>query len=226
MEQVVWWGIPLIYYLLALAFILPKIPYVGKFFNVINTGIHEFGHTLVALILQGKVLKVELFGDTSGCAVTQSTNRFTAILVSLSGYLFASLMAYVAFWLIQVGYIMHFIVGLSVLFLVMLVLWVRNAYGCIWIILFVALNAFLIYKGNSLYINIAAQFYAVMVLVESVYSTWVVLFLSIFRASDAGDAANLQKQTHLPAFIWSLGFVAFSSFIGYKVVMNFLLPLF
>lgn len=226
MEQIVLWGIPLIYYLLVLAFVLPKIPYIGKFFNIINTGIHEFGHTLVALILQGKVLKVELFGDTSGCAVTQSTNRFTAILVSLSGYLFASAMAYVSFWLIQVGYVLHFIIALSVLFLVMLILWVRNAYGCIWILLFVALNTFLIYYNNTLYINIAAQFYAVMILVESVCSTWVVLYLSIFRSSDAGDAANLQKQTHLPAFIWSLIFVAFSGFIAYKVVMNFLLTMF
>ena len=34
---------------LAVAFILPRLPVVGKFFNIINTALHEFGHALVAL---------------------------------------------------------------------------------------------------------------------------------------------------------------------------------
>ena len=100
MEQIAFWGIPLIYWLLVAAFVLPKIPYVGKFFNVINTGIHELGHALMALVLQGQVLKIELFGDTSGAAVTKSANRFSAMLVSMSGYLFASAVAYLSFYLI------------------------------------------------------------------------------------------------------------------------------
>ncbi|MBO4481457.1 MAG: M50 family metallopeptidase [Bacteroidales bacterium] len=226
MEQIAFWGIPLIYWLLVAAFVLPKIPYVGKFFNVINTGIHELGHALMALILQGQVLKIELFGDTSGSAVTKSANRFTAVLVSLSGYLFASAVAYFAFYLINIGYVNHFIIGLSLVFLLMLILWVRNWFGVIWVLLFVALNAFLIYHGNELYINIAALFYAVMILIESVWSTLVVLFISVVNPESAGDAANLQKQTHVPAFIWALLFVAFAGFIAYKVVVGYLLPMF
>ena len=226
MEQIAFWGIPLIYWLLVAAFVLPKIPYVGKFFNVINTGIHELGHALMALILQGQVLKIELFGDTSGSAVTKSANRFTAMLVSLSGYMFASAVAYFAFYLIHIGYVHHFIIGLSLVFLLMLILWVRNWFGVIWVLLFVALNAFLIYHGNELYINIAALFYAVMILIESVWSTLVVLFISVVNPESAGDAANLQKQTHVPAFIWALLFVAFAGFIAYKVVVGYLLPMF
>lgn len=225
-EQISFWGIPLIYWLLVAAFVLPRIPYVGKFFNVINTGIHELGHALMALILQGQVLKIELFGDTSGNAVTKSANNFTAMLVSLSGYLFASAMAYAAFYLIQVGYVHGFIIGLSLVFLLMLVFWVRNWFGVVWVLFFVALNAFLIYLGNELYIQIAALFYAVMILIESVWSTLVVLFLSVVHPNEAGDAANLQKQTHIPAFIWSLLFLAFAGFIAYKVIIDFLLPLF
>ena len=209
MEQIAFWGIPLIYWLLVAAFVLPKIPYVGKFFNVINTGIHELGHALMALILQGQVLKIELFGDTSGSAVTKSANRFTAVLVSLSGYLFASAVAYFAFYLINIGSVNPFIIGLSLVLL-----------------LFVALNAFLIYHGNELYINIAALFYAVMILIESVWSTLVVLFISVVNPESAGDAANLKKQTHVPAFIWALLFVVFAGFIAYKVVVGYLLPMF
>ncbi|MBQ9435047.1 MAG: M50 family metallopeptidase [Bacteroidales bacterium] len=226
MEQIAFWGIPLIYWLLVAAFVLPKIPYVGKFFNVINTGVHELGHALMALVLQGQVLKIELFGDTSGAAVTKSANRFTAMLVSLSGYLFASAVAYLAFYLIHVGYVQHFIIGLSLVFLLMLILWVRNWFGVIWVVLFVALNGFLIYYGNTLYINIAALFYGVMILIESVWSTLVVLFLSIVNPDAAGDAANLKKQTHVPAFIWALLFVAFAGFVAYKVVVEYLWPLF
>jgi tellurite resistance protein TehA-like permease len=51
-------SIPFIYWFAGLALVLPRIPVIGKWFNIINTAIHELGHALMALILEGNVKKL------------------------------------------------------------------------------------------------------------------------------------------------------------------------
>jgi len=99
--------------------------------------------------------------------------------------------------------------------IVMLILWIRNWYGFVWIILFCALNGWLIYTGNQQYINIAALFYAIVVMIEAVSSSVILLFLSIKDSNAAGDATNLAKFTRIPAFVWALLFLAFSGWMAY-----------
>ncbi len=216
MQELYLFNIQLIYYLIALAFILPKIPVVGKFFNIINTLIHEFGHAFVALILQGEVKKIQILSDTSGVTQTKSKSAVTAFFVSIAGYPFASATAFFCFFLLSVGYEQWIVYGLSILFLFMLILWIRNLYGLIWILLFVAINGWLFYVNNPVYTLVAAWFYALMVLWESVYSALVLLYLSVTNSAAAGDAANLEKQTHIPAFFWALLFSAFAGWMAYK----------
>lgn len=199
--------------------ILPRIPIVGKFFNIINTALHEFGHALMALLTNGSVHRIELFKDTSGTTTTKSNNRFAATLVALAGYPFAASVAWLAFYLIQNGAVQGFVVGLMVLFVLMLLFWIRNWYGAIWVVLFVGINVFLIYKGNEDYLYYAALFYAVMILTESVVSVLTLLLLTLRDSNKAGDSTNLAKFTHIPALIWSLLFVAYTGWVTYRVVL-------
>ena len=212
--------IPLFYWFLALGLILPRIPVVGKFFNIINTAIHEFGHALVALLLNGKVNRIELFKDTSGTTTTQ-TGRVGAFFVALAGYPFAVSVAWLSFYLLQQGAAKGLLLGLSLLFIIMLLFWIRNGYGVLWTVLFCALNGYLIYLDNENYISYAALFYATMILTESVCSVLVLIYLSFKNPSSAGDATNLQKLTHVPAAIWSLLFAAYTGFVAYKVFITF-----
>ncbi|MCQ2284869.1 MAG: M50 family metallopeptidase [Bacteroidales bacterium] len=202
---------------LAVAIVLPRIPVVGKFFNIINTALHEFGHALMALMTGGEVRKIQLFQDTSGVTTTQSGNRLSAFFVSLAGYPFAVSIAWLSFYLVQQNASLALVVALSVLFFIMLLFWIRNGYGALWVVLFCAVNVFLIYKGNADHIQIAATFYAVMVLAESVYSAFVLLVLSLRDHNKAGDATNLEKLTHIPAVIWSLLFLAYTLWVVYRV---------
>ncbi len=204
---------------MVIALLLPRIPVVGKFFNIINTGLHELGHALVALLLDGEVHKIELFNDTSGTTVTQTSRKWQAVLVSLAGYPFAASVAWLAFYLVMKGAATGLVIGLSVLFLIMLVLWIRNVYGALWVLLFCAINGFLIYYGNEDYIHYTAMFYAVMILTESLVSSLVLVVLSFKNPSQAGDATNLAKVTHVPAAIWSLMFLAYTAWVVYRVVM-------
>lgn len=210
------WGIPAIYIFAAIALLLPRVPVVGKFFNIINTAIHEFGHALIALCMDGKVRKIELMHDTSGSTLTQCKSQFGNILIALAGYPFAAATGFFCNYLNSVGYQKGVVIGLSLLFIIMLVLWVRNWYGLIWIVLFSALNGWLIYTNNAHYIELAALFYSVVIIIESVSSSVILLILSIKDSSSAGDATNLAKFTHIPAFFWALLFLAFSGFMLYK----------
>jgi hypothetical protein len=215
MKSITVLSIPLLYILIGVAFILPKIPIIGKFFNIINTAIHELGHALMALLIDGKVHKIELLGDSSGVTVTQSKSKFGSFLIALAGYPFAAATGWLFLFMNSVGYEKGVVVGLPLLFLIMLMFWIRNIYGIIWTLLFIGLNVFLIYYDKANWIMIAANFYAIAIIIESLSSSFAILYLSFFRSDSAGDATNLQKITHIPTFFWGALFCAFSCFMGY-----------
>jgi len=201
--------------MVGIAFVLPKIPIIGKFFNIMNTAIHELGHALMTLFIDGKVHKIELWRDSSGVTVTQSKSKLSSFLIALAGYPFAATMGWLLLLMNRVGYEKGVVVILPLFFLIMLIFWIRNVYGTIWTMLFVLLNCFLIYYNNPQWIDIAAHFYAIAIIVESLSSSLLILYLSIRHSDSAGDATNLYKITHIPAFFWGLLFCSFSVFMGY-----------
>lgn len=211
--------IPLFYYFVILTFLISKLPFVGKFFNCINTGLHEFGHALMALILDGKVLRIEFFNDSSGTTTTQSVGKFRAFLIAIAGYPFATTIAYCCFYLLSIGYDKHVILFLSILFFLMLLFWVRNTYGIIWILIFCLINVGILYLDHDKVTGIFALFYATAIATESLFSTFVQLYLSIKSPKNAGDAANLKKMTGIPGFLWALLFTGYAGFVFYKIIL-------
>ena len=203
----------------ALGFLLPRIPVAGKFFNIINTALHEFGHALMALLTGGSVERIELFNDTSGTTTTKSDSKVGAFLVSLAGYPFAASVAWLAFYLIGQDAEKGLVIGLSMLFVLMLLFWIRNWYGVLWVVLFCAVNCVLLYYGNASHLHYAALFYAAVVLAESVTSSITIVVLALRDGDRAGDATNLAKLTGLPAFLWALLFLAYTGWVCYRVVL-------
>jgi len=211
-------SIPLIYWFAGLALVLPRIPVMGKWFNIINTAIHELGHALMALILEGSVKKIELFNDASGTTTTSSKTKFGSFLVAFIGYPFSSLVSCFIFYLLSVGYEKGFIISISIVFLFMLILWVRNIYGTIWILAFCAINGYLIYLNNVEYIQFVALLYAVFIAVDALFSALIVLYLSIKQKDKAGDATLLKKITGIPAFIWGVLFSVIAGAVFYGII--------
>jgi hypothetical protein len=212
-------NIPLIYWFAGLGLLLPRIPVIGKWFNLINTAIHELGHALMALILEGSVKKIELFNDASGTTATSTKTKFGSFLVAFVGYPFSSLVSWFIFYLLNAGYEKGFLIGISIIFLFMLVLWVRNIYGALWIIIFCGINGYLIYINNNDYIRITALLYAVFIAIDAVFSALVVLFLSVKQKEKAGDTTLLKKITGVPAVIWG-GFFAISAGYAFYTIVN------
>jgi hypothetical protein len=212
-------SISLIYWFAGLAIVLPRIPVIGKWFNLVNTAIHELGHALMALVLEGGVKKIELFNDASGTTITSTKTKFGSFLVAIMGYPFSSFLSWFIFYLLTVGYDKGFMMGISILFLFMLLLWVRNIYGAIWIILFCSINGYLIYLNKAEYIQMAALLYAVFIAVDALSSALIVLFLSVKQKDKAGDATLLKKITGVPAFFWGLLFAGLAGYIFYRIIL-------
>jgi hypothetical protein len=173
----------------------------------------------MALILEGSVKKIELFNDASGTTTTSVKTKFGSFLVAFIGYPFSSFVSLFIFYMINVGYEKGFLIGITILFFFMLLLWIRNIYGAIWILAFCTINGYLVYSNNAQYIHIAALLYAVFIAVDAAFSALTILYLSIKQKDKAGDATLLKKTTGIPAFIWGLLFAGIAGFVFYEVVL-------
>lgn len=211
----------LFYSILVLAFIVTRIPIVGKFFGGLDTLIHETGHALMTLLLSGEVLSIELFSDTSGVAMTRTSNKFKQFLVSIAGYPFSSVMAVILFYMIKAEAIQALLIVLASFAVVTLLLWIRNWYGFFWLLIFITLLTVTFFYADALIQFAVAVFLSAMLLFDAVVKAWIVLYLSLRSPTQSGDAHNLKQITYLPAFFWGLFFLAFALYCTYRVVILF-----
>lgn len=210
--------VPVFVFAAVLCLVLPRLPVVGKFFRVINTALHEFGHALFTLLLAGRVERIDLFNDTSGLTTYRSPGRLSVFLVALAGYPSAAFGAYAGFCLLSAGAGRVFVIGLTLLFAVMLLFWVRNAYGIVWSVLFCLVNFLLLSYGGETCVDLAALFYATSVLAESVSAAFGLFVRSVRMPKQAGDAADLARLTHMPAWVWSLLFAVCTGWVTCRVI--------
>ncbi|MCF8298177.1 MAG: M50 family metallopeptidase [Saprospiraceae bacterium] len=211
----------LFYILLFISVIITRLPAVGKYFKVVYTLIHESAHALIALLTSAKVLRVELFSNTSGSALTQSNNKFSQFLISVAGYPLSSLSAYILFYFIHYQHYNIIIISLATLSLISLIFFVRNSYGIFWLISFIIILSAIVYFGDDFVKFGIAVFFSSIVLSESVISTFQLLIISYRNPQSAGDAFNLKKITYLPTIFWAMVFLAQSIFFLYKTLFSF-----
>ena len=206
----------IIFYIILIAsLILARLPYIGIYFRVINTLVHESGHAFVALFTSGKFSRVEFFADTSGTATTISKSKLSNFIISFAGYPISSVVAYLFFRLIKFEHYDFVLYTLAFLVIVNLIFFVRNKYGIFWLITF-GIILFGIFYYKHMYINYwSAVFFSCVILTDSVVSALVLLKLSFRDGRKAGDASNLKSYTHIPSFIWALIFVVISFYFFY-----------
>jgi len=213
------------YILMAIAMLLTRIPVAGRYFRSLNTMVHEGGHAFMTLLLSGEVIAVNLFADTSGNTITKSKNRFFQLLIALAGYTSSALTGLLFIFLLSKGYHVHILFFLVSLALLLLVLSIRNAYGLFWAGTFSLVNLLLIYFNDPTGIYLAAAFYTLIILTDAVWSSIILMVIAVKTPKKAGDAANLQKFTGIPAVIWTLFFVTFSILMAYYAFTRFFPPL-
>lgn len=194
----------LFYGLLTLVFIILRIPALNSFFRTINTFLHENGHALMAILLQGEALEIKLNSNTSGSALTKTNSGFKAFLVSFAGYPLAALGA---LGMLSLAVSRNFQIGFFMLFslsVINLVFFIRNTYGIFWLL---AMNLLMFLISWHLQETIAYLFFlfiSQVAFIEGISSTLVIIIQGMKNHSRAGDLTNLEKQTKIPVFFWAL----------------------
>lgn len=202
-------------FLVGMVIFIGRLPVIGIYFRVLNTLMHEIGHAVMSLLMQGNVQKIELFSDAAGLATTGTRNWISRVMITLAGYPFASIMAGVSIFVVA-GYGFHaYFIGLLVLLVISLLLWIRNAFGIMWISVFIALTALAVANPNEGWIKVYGVAIVAILMVESIMSAFLILRLSCTEKQSSGDAWDLQKLTKIPAAVWGTVFFAQSLVIGF-----------
>lgn len=206
------------FFIVAGSILILYIPFIGKFFRIINTMVHETGHAIMALFTSGEVDSIELNPNASGLTKTKSKSQWSSIVITLSGYLFASGFAWISFWILSYKNYSWFFYLLLATAILNLMLWVRSGFGILWLLIFIAAIGLVWWYFPGKISNWFALSLATMLQFESLFTTFVLLKISIMKSSAAGDAFQLQKILWLPAAIWALLFVSFALFCTYSVL--------
>jgi hypothetical protein len=208
-----------IYLAFVAGIIVCRIPFVGRFPRVLNTMIHESGHAFMALLTSGEVKAIELASDASGTARTGSKNFFSRLLTVMAGYTFASFFSFLSVWLLMhFGYTPVLYIFLSFA-LVNLMLWVRNTFGIVWILLFLALCGS-VWLYLSVYVGYLVWFFCGILWFESLFTSFILLREAFRNPAKAGDAAALKEILFFPAAVWAILFTCFALWMNYLAVMN------
>lgn len=209
------------YSIMALSFFLNRLPFAGVFFRTVNTMLHESGHAIGAILTSGEVVRIDLNKDTSGLAETRSKGKAGAFITSFAGYPFAA--AASSLLLVLTIHGQHKIVAFILLSFVMLnlMLFVRNMFGILWLLLFSALIIVSVWYTNDLVLKLLILFVSMIAFTETLASTLVITYLAMTKPKKSGDMANMQKTTGIPAGFWAL--VNFLIVLGvlYYTVMHY-----
>lgn len=209
---------------LTIAASLNYLPKIGRIFKGFNTMIHETGHAIMSLLFSGEVVSIDILHTGEGVATTKSKSWVAKFLVSISGYPFSSMVAFLfAFFIYRdhSEYVLYSIISIAV---INIIFWVRNPYGLAWLVSLLLLMFILYYFKLELIKYYAALSIAAFVFIDALFSAWYILYISLKEPKKAGDAKNLQSFALLPAFFWGLFFFAQACYFS-LLALNFYYPL-
>ncbi|MFA6368744.1 MAG: M50 family metallopeptidase, partial [Bacteroidales bacterium] len=173
------------------------------------------------------VSEIKLNDNASGSCTTKSKGKFKTFLVSSSGYIFSVFFSYLLFYSIGKFWNQYFFYFFLIISIIALIFWIRNLYGIIWTLVFASINFALILIPNAIsnFSNYILFLFGLLILIDNLISCISLLYISITSPKKAGDATNIAKTTKIPAFFWSLIFLAVALFVVYKSYLLFL-PIF
>lgn len=207
---------------LVIALILVNVPIAGKYFQIINTLIHEVGHQFAAIMTFGKPAEISLFSNTEGVAYSSHRFWFGKVITSLAGYVFSSFLAFFFFFLIFKGKSQYVIYILLAILAISMVFWVRNLYGVFWMLTFSAGFIWIVWKANESIVESLVLFLVSIIFIASISSAFDIMSISFKTPENSGDASNLAKFTFIiPAQIWGTFFFLQSLFFGWMSMKLF-----
>lgn len=182
-------------------------------FTLFTTWVHECGHAVAAVLLGGVVASITIQPDTSG--LTRSLMPASVLaqaLVASAGYLTASIVGCFLLTASRVDRRAKPILwGIGAFMLITLLLWIRNLFGAVVVVLWAMALLFL---GGKRATKGAAGF-AISILAIQVSLNAVFDIRTLFLVHGASDAATMARLTGAPSWLWAALWMIIS--IGFLV---------
>jgi Peptidase M50B-like len=167
------------------------------------TVVHEAGHAVVGVLVGRRLKSIHLHSDTSGLTVTSGKPRGPGMVAMLaSGYLAPAVLGLVAALLLADGRSVG-LLWLLVLLTAALILWVRNGYGFLVLLVGGAGVLLLTWYGSGTVQSVAAYLIAWLLLLAAPRPL-VELLAAGRRRGRTSDADQLAGLTRVPAVLWIL----------------------
>jgi hypothetical protein len=186
-----------------LALLLVLVPATWPRVRLGITVVHEAGHALVAVLVGRRLRSIRLHSDTSGLTVSRGKPRGPGMVAMLAaGYLAPAALGLLAALLLAAGRSVG-LLWLLVLLAAAMVLWVRNGYGFVVLVLGGAAVLLVTWYGGGQVQSVAAYLIAWLLLLASPRPL-VELLTAGRRRGRTSDADQLAGLTRVPAVLWVL----------------------
>jgi hypothetical protein len=166
------------------------------------TIVHEAGHAAIGVLVGRRLTGIRLHSDTSGVTVTRGKPRGPGMVAMLlAGYLAPGLLGLGAALLLAAGHSVALLWGLVAL-LVLLLLWVRNLYGVLAVLVTGGAVGLVSWYARPDQQSVVAYLIAWLLLLAAPRP--LVELLGDRRRSRTSDPDQVARLTHVPAVVWML----------------------
>jgi hypothetical protein len=167
------------------------------------TVVHEAGHAVVAVLVGRRLRSIRLHSDTSGLTVSRGKPRGPGMVVMLAaGYLAPAALGLLAALLLADGRSVG-LLWLLVVLAAALILWVRNGYGFLVLLVGGAGVLLVTWYGDGQVQSVAAYLITWLLLLAAPRPL-VELLLAGRRRGRTSDPDQLAGLTRVPAVLWIL----------------------
>jgi hypothetical protein len=185
----------------AVALLLVLLPATWPRVRLGITVAHEAGHAVVAVLVGRKLSGIRLHSDTSGVTVSRGRPTGPGVVAMLAaGYLTPALLGLGAALLLSAGRSLG-LLWLLVLVLAGLLVWVRNLYGFMVVVLGGVGVLALTWYGDGALQSVAAYLLAWLLLLAAPRPL-LELLAAGRRRRRTSDPDQLAGLTHVPAVVW------------------------
>lgn len=167
------------------------------------TVVHEAGHAVVAVLVGRRLKSIRLHSDTSGLTVSRGKPRGPGMVVMLAaGYLAPAALGLLAALLLADGRSVG-LLWLLLLLTAALILWVRNGYGLLVLVVGGA-GVFLVTWYGDGQVQSVTAYLITWLLLLAAPRPLVELLAAGRRRGRTSDADQLAGLTRVPAVLWTL----------------------
>jgi hypothetical protein len=207
---------------LAAALAISRLPMFRVYFSLCNTLIEKIIHVLAVVVTrEGKSNKIKLYKNGSGETTSIVDSKIKKVMIVYIGYTGTLILAMGLFYLLSFNkfdWVIYFFIGLMV---ISILLWIRNFFGVLWALSFVALLAVPLYFRNEAAIMHISIFLSSLILIQAIINAFHVIGQSF---KTGGKTGALAKIARIPAIICGIALLGQSLFTAYFIfskVLNF-----